>query len=326
MSSAEAAPFWERIDVSEWPIYGTEPGGTHEPVWLLEPPGPRTRWLHKNTTIHPDREQGEDWAEVIATQVAVLLGVPVATTRLCIRNGRRGSLSLNVVPDRFALVGGGLVLESSPDVTNYFPHREGEPPARDPRRPGVSRPGHSLENIRRALRGSIAPPGFTGPDAMDAFDVFTGYLVFDALVANQDRHEENWSEVWPLLTTLAPQLCPSYDHSSSLGFAETAAKTELRVKDPQALEAWARRGTAGRFEHEGKPQPLVQFAAEAMAMASLEAQRHWRRRIREIELTSITDPLASGAIPEMSEHTTRFVIALLELNLERIRHELGSHH
>ncbi|MCT1438423.1 hypothetical protein [Brachybacterium paraconglomeratum] len=326
MSNLELAGFWERIDVSDWPIYGTEPGGTHEPVWLLDASGTGTRWLHKNTTIHPDREQGEDWAEVVATQVGVQLGVPVAATRLCIRNGRRGSLSRNVVPDGFALVEGGLVLESAPHVTNYFPHREGEPPARDPQRPWVSRPGHSLENIHRALRGSIAPPSFTGPDNMDAFDVFAGYLVFDALVANQDRHEENWSEVWPLLTTLAPQLCPSYDHSSSLGFAEPAAKTAHRVKDPHALEAWARRGTARRFEHEGNPQPLVQLAADAMAIASPEAQSHWQRRIREIELTAITAPLASGVIPEMSEHTTRFVIALLELNLERIRHELGSHH
>lgn len=324
MTDDEDSPFWERIEISSWQIINSEQTGSHETTWLLDARDGKTRWLHKNTTIHDDREQGEDWAEVIATQVGMRLGVPVALTRLCCRAGRRGSLSRDVRPSKLDLFSGHLVLEDCRDVDDYIPHLEDDP-AHDPRRPDVKRPGHSIENIRRALRGSGPPPGFDGPDTMDGFDVFAGYLLLDALVANRDRHEQNWAQLRPQLTTLVPRLCPSYDHSSSLGFAETEAKTALRARDPQALEAWAYRGTAGRFEHAGKPRSLVQLAGKAMEITSTQAQSHWRQRIAEIELTSITDPLADGVIPEMSASTTRFVTALLELNLERIRHELGSH-
>lgn len=324
MTGTEDSPFWERIEISSWQIINSEQTGSHETTWLLDARDGKTRWLHKNTTVHDDREQGEDWAEVIATQVGMRLGVPVALTRLCSRAGRRGSLSRDVRPSKLDLFSGHLVLEDCRDVDDYIPHLEDDP-AHDPCRPDVKRPGHSIANIRKALQGSGPPPGFDGPDSMDAFDVFAGYLLFDALVANRDRHEQNWAQLRPQLTTLAPRLCPSYDHSSSLGFAETEAKTALRAQNPQALEKWARGGTAGRFEHVGKPESLVRLAGEAMAIASTAAQKHWRRRIAEVDLTPITDSLADGVIPEMSATTTRFVTALLELNLERIRHELGSH-
>lgn len=324
MTDKASTPRWERIDVSSWQIINSEQSGSHETTWLLDARDKETRWLHKNTTVHPDREQGEDWAEVIATQVGMSLGVPVALTRLCSREGRRGSLSRDVRPSTLDLFSGHLVLEDCREVDDYIAHLEGVP-AHDSRRPDVKRPGHSITNIRKALQGSGAPPGFDGPESMDAFDVFAGYLLLDAVVANRDRHEQNWAQLRPQLTTLAPRLCPSYDHSSSLGFAETESKMALRAKDPRALEAWARRGTAGRFEYAGKPDSLVQLAGEAMTFASAEAQSHWRQRISEFELTAITDPLASGVIPEMSEPTTRFVITLLEMNLERIRHELGTH-
>ncbi|WP_394213938.1 hypothetical protein [Brachybacterium vulturis] len=324
MTDHEPTQFWERLDVTSWPVLDQEQTGSHETTWLIDARDGTTRWLHKNTTLHAGREQGEDWAEIVATQVGLHLGVPVAITRLCLREGRRGSLSRDVRALQFDLFSGHLVLEDCREVTDYIPHLEGEP-AHDPQRPGVKRPGHSLENIRRALGGSGAPPGFAGPSEMDAFDIFAGYLLFDALVANQDRHEQNWAVLRPQLMSVAPRLCPSYDHSSSLGFAETAEKTAMRLSDPQSLHAWARKGAAGRFEHDRRPRKLSALAADALTLASGIARDHWLHRIDEIDLTPIIDPLLRDGIPEMSEQTTRFVITLLELNMERIRHELGQH-
>ncbi|MGM0697997.1 MAG: hypothetical protein ACQEVD_04065 [Actinomycetota bacterium] len=221
----------------------------------------------------------------------------------------------------FDLIGGHMVLEDCVEVTDYIPHLEGEP-ARDSARPDVKRPGHNLRNIREALKDTGAPPGFAGADVADGFDVFVGYLLFDALVANRDRHEENWSQLRHRLATVAPSLCPSYDHSGSLGFAERPAKLELK-KDPRALEAWARKGTAWRFEHVGKPITLVELAADALDQASESAQELWTRRFNELDLLPVTDPLRQGAIPEMSVAAVTFVNNLLHLNLERIRHELN---
>ena len=175
---------------------------------------------------------GRDWAEVIASRVGAELGVPLAETRLCLRDGRRGSLSRDVRQAQYDLVGGHLALEDCRSVTDYFPHFEREP-AVDPNRPDVRRPGHSLSNIRRALADCEPPPEFSGPVEMDAFDVFAGYSLFD-VVANRDRHEENWSVLRPRLRDRSPLLCPSYDHSSSLGFAETPEKLRRRSAGSRA--------------------------------------------------------------------------------------------
>jgi hypothetical protein len=55
-----------------------------------------------------------------------------------------------------------------------------------------TRMGHNLTNIYRVLRGVAVSPGHDLPDWMDGFDLFCGYLLFDAWIANRDRHEENW--------------------------------------------------------------------------------------------------------------------------------------
>lgn len=181
---------WDRVDVSAWEVWDVEQSGSSEAVWLVAP-STGERWLHKDTKIPSNGvEQGEDWSEVVSTQVALHLGVPCATTRLCERGGRRGSVSRSIVPQGHSLWEGAVVLETA-GVPGFFPQIEGAPPAEDPQRPGVRRPGHSPENIKIALNDVVPPPGFDGPDGLTAFDVFAGYMILDALIANPDRHEQN---------------------------------------------------------------------------------------------------------------------------------------
>ena len=44
--------------------------------------------------------------------------------------------------------------------------------------------------IMRALTGCQTPPDC---GVLTAPEVFAGYLVLDAWVANQDRHDQNWA-------------------------------------------------------------------------------------------------------------------------------------
>jgi hypothetical protein len=156
-----------------------------------------------------------------------------------------------VTPDGHSLNEGRVILERA-KVPGYFRHEEGGP-AVDPARPDVKRPGHSLLNIRLALEGAAAPPGFKGPDELNGFDVFAGYMVLDALVANRDRHEQNWAVLTPQLISPPERLSPTYDHASSLGYNVVDAKREAYLGDSSRLRAWAEKGTAYRFEHAGKP-------------------------------------------------------------------------
>ena len=79
-----------------------------------------------------------------------------------------------------------------------------------------TRMGHNLTNISTVLRGVAVSPGYDLPDWMDGFDLFCAYLLFDAWIANRDRHEENWSIMAAPDGLIA--LAPSYDHDNSLGF------------------------------------------------------------------------------------------------------------
>ncbi|GAA1262101.1 hypothetical protein [Oryzihumus leptocrescens] len=313
---------WERRDVTQWPIREIEQAGSHASHWLQEPETGQ-RWLHKDTLIPANGvEQGEDWSEVVSTQVAILLGVPCASTRLCVRNGRRGSISRSVRPSGHDLNEGRVLLERA-QAPGYFAHEEGSPGI-DPERPDTKRPGHNLINIRDALHNVDAPPGFNGPETCGAFEVFAGYLLLDALIANRDRHEHNWAVLTPQLTTSPERLSPTYDHASSLGYNLSDIKRKDLLARPSRLRGWAEKGTAWRFEHTEKPPSLVQLAAQALLLCSREGANWWHGRLQTLDLTPVLGALRERAIPGMSEPASRFAHDLLVLNLGRLRDAVSS--
>ncbi|MFI8527481.1 hypothetical protein ACIGB8_23690 [Promicromonospora sukumoe] len=323
LSEPTPSPF-QRVDVTEWLVTGVEKRGSTPSTWLQDPNDDDVRWLHKDTTVPTSgNEQGEDWSEIFSTEVARELGVPVAPVKLCTRGGRRGSISRNIRPQDADLHEGFAVLEQCPEVIGYFPHREGGR-AVDPNRPDVKRPGHSLENIQRALVGVQAPPGFNGPTALDGFDVFAGYLTLDALIANRDRHEENWAVLRPQLTNQVEQLAPSYDHASSLGFNLQDQARERFLADPSALAKWASKGTAYRFEHVSSPLTLVDLARHALSMSSEAGRHHWTTRVAELTLKTVHDALEGGTVPEMSVAACRFARTVLDHNLGRLRDAIAG--
>jgi hypothetical protein len=316
--------WWERIDVSGWQDCGVETSGSNGGRWL-EDPDTGLRWLHKQTHIPANGcEQGEDWAEVIATRVAQLLGVPCANTALCTLKGRRGSLSCSILPKKYALWEGQVVLEAAraPGYVRFTPGKE----VRDPDRSDVVRPGHSLANIRTALQGVDAPVGFKGGAKGErAFDAFVGYTLLDALIANRDRHDENWAVLQPQLGSLPEMLAPSYDHGSSLGYSLPDHKRDHCLAAPGRLEVWAARGTAHRYEHVPPAKTLVAHAMKALTMGSLDTGEWWRAQIRELNLGEILDPLEREVISGMSPGSARFAAALLKLNLRRLQDAIRDH-
>jgi hypothetical protein len=62
-----------------------------------------------------------------------------------------------------------------------------------------------------------------------AADVFVGYILLDALVANQDRHHENWAAIRDCELRLAP----TFDHGSGLArnLTDDKRRIHLTTKD-----------------------------------------------------------------------------------------------
>ena len=189
------SPSFPILDADAWPLASTESSGGDEKQWVEDEDG--SLWLFKPRTEQAGWSQGEDWAEKITSELAVLVGVPAAQVQLAVRGGRRGSLSLSLRPAGWELQHGALLLGEL--LPGYEPRSK-------------ARSGHGLDNIERVLAG-VRPPDEL--PQMSAFEAFSGYLVLDALAANQDRHEENWAVLRPLPGGGEVTLAGSYDHGGA---------------------------------------------------------------------------------------------------------------
>jgi hypothetical protein len=289
-------PLFPVVDVSEWEIVNLETSGAEAKFWL-EDPDTEQHWLFKSVTIKDGHVHGEDWAEKAGSHLGRLLGIPCAQIKMAVRGGEKGSIVANLAPARYQMQPGQVVLESC-SAPGYM-HRKGR-----------DHPGHSLENIRDALRRDMPPPGCELPFNASAFDVFAGYVVFDAWIANQDRHDNNWSVLTPITAVDGPRLLSgSYDHASSLAFGEPDSRRQTLMSEPGGVARWCARGRASRFE--GRPK-LAEAADRALRLASSEARDFWLEQLRQVTDTDVGSVL--NRVPRMSEAARMFAAKLLELN------------
>ena len=95
---------------------------------------------------------------------------------------------------------------------------------------------------------------------MAGYEIFVGYLLFDALIGNTDRHHENWGIVLirddegtrTIAGGASFKLClaPSFDHASSLGRDLTDLKRQERLNTRYKrgnAEAYAERGRSAFY-------------------------------------------------------------------------------
>jgi hypothetical protein len=282
------------VDVSDWEVKLPEFGGSDANVWLIDP-GTGRSTLFKPVVAKEGRRQGEDWAEKAVEQVAGLIGVPSARIRMATRRGRPGLLSYDLADGSELHTGAVLIGEIDPRLVARAKERL----------------GHNLENIHRVL----APLPAVGmeAEAFTAFDQFCGYLVLDALVANRDRHEENWGVLRDPDGRVT--LAPSFDHGNSLGF-NLPDQNRLRQleQDPELID-WANKGYADRFEG-GRKVTLVDFAHTALGTATRGTEARWIGRLAAVsadEWQGVVD-----RTPEVSEAYRTFCLRLLITNQRRL--------
>ena len=168
------------------------------------------------------------------------------------------------------------------------------------------RTGYTLDAVRSALDG-ISPP-ITGLK-FTAWEWFVGYLVLDALVANTDRHQENWAVIEG--QDRGRRLAPTFDHGSSLGFQldDRDRTHRLETTDTtRAVPAYARRA---RSRFEATPHP-INLAHVAFGMVSREVRDHWLARCDEIgPLQTILDLVPNHRVTQIAKD---FAAALFDAN------------
>lgn len=313
---------YEVVDLAEWTRGESEPGGDEAKRWFIAPESSlyAGHWLFKPRRIKTlklskERERlgqepdvlvrGEDWAEKISYELAKLIELPAAETELAtvvrLRTGERvfGSMSLDMRPRDWAWTPGAALLAERDDEFDAKSCR-----------------GHTISAIRGALEG-LQGPVDTRYSEWTAFDVFTGYLVLDAWIANTDRHAHNWGVLQDPRTG---EVClgPSFDHGSALASGDEDRVRAQRVEQ-LSIDHWCEHGRTKRFNG-GEAISLVDAAVEALSACGGPARRHWVAQITNVEMDRCFDIVA--ATPNLSDTTRSFLRTTLVTNRKRIRDAL----
>ncbi|MUV38418.1 hypothetical protein JNUCC1_02256 [Lentibacillus sp. JNUCC-1] len=198
------------IDISLWERdTKSQASGTRTKYWLLEP-GTDSEHAAKYLFKIPVEGTGGHWAEYIASKVGSELGFNTVEVELAINNGVVGTISKNfrATTEEF-YEGGDLFLARFEDFN------------------------------RHSLRYYELPHII---DILSAYSLeknFIAFPFFDALIANNDRHCDNWGV---LSGPRGIQLSPIYDNGSSLGFNEVNLKKRNMLTDMRMLEGFCNRG------------------------------------------------------------------------------------
>ncbi|GAB3061529.1 hypothetical protein GCM10027053_24810 [Intrasporangium mesophilum] len=292
------------IDVSDWAVIDDEAEGQDpDKLWIAQRPtaGRHEQWLWKprRSTADGSHAQLNDVAEVVTSRIATVLELPAAECRYARRYGAFGLISCNVAPEGFDLNVGSTYLVGAPGYSRYEPVVD-----EHGRRRGLLKrdSGYTLDAIEHVLRGLGGPPGH---DKVDALQIFSGYLMLDALTANTDRHPGNWA----LLTSPegVRSLAATFDHGSALGAGLTDAK-----RSNQDVDVWCRRGAAKSFEPKGLT--LLQLASQAMGRWNGES---WRGRLARLPPISELGILEAPT-GRLSVVGSRFITGIIEVNRRRL--------
>ena len=287
---------FEVVDATRWQLDEVdEQLGTKEKSWLRNPAD--ERWLFKQVRSTAQGEPGEDWAEKVVCELAALIGLPVARVELAMRDGQRGIVSLNFVPDDARLEHGNeLLVRVDPDYDRDQDRRNER---------------YTTAAVELALADAQPPDAYLIED-LSAYDLWAGYLMLDAWVAGRDRHHENWAVI---AGQQRRTLAPTFDHGNALGFQESPENHARLAEDGSLLEAWAKRGRSHHFA--GKPQ-LVSLADEALRRASAHGRGVWLSRLADVSEDDVATVVDQVPARLMSDPSRSFCRTLLMLNQRRL--------
>jgi hypothetical protein len=260
-----------------------------------------------------DRGTGEDWAEVIACHLCSLLGLPHVEYELAAEYvggifSRPGVVCGRMAPRADSLVLGNQLLL---DRDSTYP---------DQKRYHVCQ--HTVEAVAEVI-GHLGPPPFKWCQQLPggittASEVFLGYLLLDAWIANTDRHHENWAA----LQEDCLRLAPTFDHAAALArnLLDERRKECLATTNPhRTVEAFASKARSALFESETDTHALGTLEAFVSYGRELaDAQGIWLQRLSEISSSDMRGIIDNIPFERMTPVTKDFTHRLLLVNQNRL--------
>jgi len=159
----------------------------------------------------------------------------------------------------------------------------------------------------------------------NAFDVFVGYLLLDAWIANQDRHHENWGVI---SHNYAIYLAPTFDHAASMGQNETdlVRKKRLNTKDPNyKIECYAQKARSAIYLKKAETKPLSTIDVfNNAAVRRRNGAKLWREMLGDISKQQCLAIFERIPATEINETAIELAVTLLELNKQQILRDKTS--
>ena len=267
-----------------------------------------------------ERGTGEDWAEKIVCELARLLGIPHVEYELAHEYEGQTAIQPGVICPTFVPRPQILVLGNQLLVI-----RDPAYPALEDRKYGVRE--YTVEAVAEIV-SLLKPPApewmRTTPGGITtSLGVFTGYVMLDAWVANQDRHHQNWGAVWQ-----APdlRLAPTFDHGASLArnLTDEERKERLHTRDRnRSVEQFCSRARSGFYSATQKDKTVLALDVfKRFSELDPGAARIWLGKLAEISQSVVDAILAEIPPQRMSPVTREFTLELLMINQRRLLESL----
>lgn len=253
---------------------------------------------------------GDNWAEKVASELCELLGLPHAEYDLATYRKKKGVITPKFVPEGAWLVLGNEIL------ARYI--REYEKTKR------YKQSQHTLRVVLAVVSNKIVelPIGWSNSVGMNtAADVFIGYLMLDAWIANQDRHHENWGLV-VVPENRSIHLVPTFDHASSLGRNENDSSRQERLYTRdigRSMDKYVQRAKSAFHSMPDTTKPLLTLEAfNEAAMRRRDAARAWLNKLEKISSSDTRSIIDRVTKDEMSDVAKEFTHRIIELNRQRL--------
>lgn len=257
------------------------------------------KWLFKEAR----KNTGEDWSEKLASEIAELMGLKTHHAELAVWDGKRGCAVKSFLPSRFSLVHGNELLGGL--LSGYDSEKT------------HGQADHTVENIVNVLEKIFS----AGSRRANVSSKFIGYLVFDALVGNTDRHHQNWGITIKLVEHEEHDLqihglAPTFDHASSLG-RELTDEARARYLKEQTIERYTLKARGGIFENADSSRGMSPISLAALlAIRYPQFFKPWQTCVKDInpdDFKMLVEQIPSDRI---SIQGKEFALALLSKNTE----------
>lgn len=271
--------------------------GTKEKYWVYD-----AQTKEKKLFKIGRENTGENWSEVVAYEIGKHIGMEVAKYEFAFYNSKQGTISTNFVQNDERLIHGNELLvkiDKSYPSDRFYKVRE-----------------YKLDTVLSLLKILERAENI---EIQNALDNFIGYIVFDCLIANQDRHHENWGLIVGLGKKL--RLAPSFDHASGFGckVQEDEAKNRLNTKDKNyTVEAFCIKAKTPFYDRDSKQLNTIE-TCKVLAKHDRESFCKWVEKIVKVEDFFYEEIFEKIPNEFINEYSKLLALEILKENTKRLK-------